>query len=75
MKHFSTAFIAVALVAYLFTGCGDDSSNDAETSSLAAGVATDIEAPAVDPDCDMDADSIIPEPSGRPQHVYFFDDT
>lgn len=71
------AAVAAVMMAILVGGCGGDGSADTvtETGVQEAGTATDTTSPAADPDCDMGAASIIPEPSGRPQHVYFYRDT
>lgn len=49
------------LAAVLIAGCGDDG----KTSTTAATA----------PQCSPDQKSIVPAPTGKPQHVYFFRDT
>ena len=53
-------FAAALLLAVLLAGCGGDSTTTAAATA---------------PQCKADAPSIIPPPSGKPQHVYFFRDT
>jgi hypothetical protein len=55
---------AVMLAIVSAAGCGDDTEE-----SEAADVTTTITPPA-QTTCDTDAPSIIPEPQGRPQHIY-----
>ena len=52
---------AIVMAAVLMVGCGDDE----KTKSTAASA----------PQCDPNQKSIIPAPSGKVQHVYFFRDT
>jgi len=49
------------LAVVLLSGCGNDSTGTSSAASLGQ--------------CKADQPSIIPPPSGKPQHVYFFRDT
>jgi len=49
------------LAVLLLAGCGSDSTSTGTTASVAQ--------------CKADQPSIIPPPSGKPQHIYFFRDT
>jgi hypothetical protein len=59
----------VVLAVALAAGCGDDAEEDE------AGDVTTAFTPSAQTACDTSAPSIIPEPEGRPQHIYFFRDT
>jgi hypothetical protein len=70
------------LMAATAIGCGDDTDTGEVVEKAATTVAdvatatTDTRATtATEPDCDFEAGSIIPEPSGSSQHVYFYRDT
>lgn len=67
--------IIVFLAALLAGGCGDESTGE---TTVASNTTPTIPAPApvqTVPQCDPIAPSIMPEPDGRPRHVYFFRDT
>jgi len=56
-----SGLFVMLMAAVFMAGCGDDG----KTSSSAATA----------PQCQPDQKSIIPAPSGKPQHVYFYRDT
>jgi hypothetical protein len=83
LRGISVIVCGVILVMGFVAGCGDESDDSqttaAETTPAAPTTPASPTTPAVpstqEPACDLDAASIIPEPSSNPQHIYFYRDT
>jgi predicted outer membrane protein len=65
-----------AILALIAAGCSEENDKGDETAVVTATVPSSGQtAASSEPDCDLEAPSIIPESSGKAQHVYFYRDT